>query len=478
MVKQKRKTQRRKDGSLKVVFINTMMAVTALIAALVLLLISMGYKFGLDGTLGRTGLVQINSLPSGAEVEVDGKPQSMRTDFSKSFDAGWHNFAVSQEGFDIWRKAVEVKPGLVTRLNYVRLFPLARNAEFVRAEESLYRVFMASGRQTILSMKTQAEWELIDIRNDQTRYTPVALDSLFAEGVLLAAKDITVTAWSDNGQRALVRVTRGDDVVEWVVIDAGQVSRSVNLNKELSLEFTDVVFADGSGTKAYVLERGNLRQVDINAKIISAVVQPKVSAIHGFSGRVMYARTDDTGARLIEVWRDGANGPMRVGKIPAETQGEIALVQAEFRGRSWVAYRLGGQVRVFEGMVDKVGTNESMEVTMEQAFASCDGGLSAAGQGRLIKLRCDDKTLMLDLEEDALYTVDETAAVARWLDDYLLYLQDGVDTYAIDFDGANGRWLLPVSDFPVVASVDNRWMYYYDTTDEGEIELLRWRLDG
>jgi hypothetical protein len=458
---------------------NSVMAATALAAAVILLLISMGYKFGIDGSLGRTGLVQINSLPSGSLVEADGKVQSMRTDFSKGVDAGWHSFVVTRDGYDVWRKTVEIKPGLVTRLNYVRLFPLERQTETLKTEEGLYRVFTAHGRQSILVLKSKTEWELVDIRTNQTRYTPVDVAGLFDREALATAKDIAVAKWSDDGQRVLVRVTMASDVVEWAMIDFTQLSKSVNLNKEFLLEFSEVVMADGFGSKVFVIERGNLRQADVGAKTITSVIQSQVAQIYGYAGRVAYVRNSavEGEGRIVGVWRDGADGELVVAKLGLETQA-VAVAQADFQGRSWVAYVADGKVRVLDGLPDRVGSRESMAVVASQDFGACNGGLSVGGLGRFLRLRCDGATGMIDLDvPQDYYIVDKTEASVAWLDDYMLYLQDSKDTYVIDFDGVNGRWMLPVTGFPVVISTDNSWLYYVQPLEDGRFELQRQRLE-
>jgi hypothetical protein len=473
MTKAQNKKQRRGEGGLKVVVVNVAMATIALTAAVVLLLVAMGYKFDLNGQLGRTGLVQVDSLPNGAVVSLDGIVQSMRTSFSKNVDAGWHTVTVSMDGYDIWTKSADVKPGMVTRLNYARLFPLDRQVTEVRDLGQIYQVSAPERRQFILVMQTHDQWELVDIRTNTPRFTKISIAPVFEAQVLKEAKEVAIAKWSDDGQKVLIRLTRADGQLEWAVMDLTQPEKALNLNREFSLGFSRVVLADGSGNTVFTLDGGNLRRADVGTKTITSVIESGVQTMSAYAGRVAYTRVTDDGQRLVGVWRQGADGELVVTKLAAG-EGAVGLAQADYRGRSWIAYVSGGQIRVYDGQTDKIGRDESVAPIVSQDLQQCEPELTVGGLGRLIQVRCDGATRMVDLNEpETLHLVDKTDATARWLDDYMLYLQDGKDTYAIDFDGSNGRWILPTAGHPVVVSADDNWMYYVEFGEDGAARLVR-----
>ena len=98
---------------------------TAVVAVVVLsLLYILGYRF--DSSRHRveqSGLVQFVTQPSGATVEVDGRALSQKTTAKESVSPGGHEFVMWREGYETWRKTLDIKAGTLTWLNYARLIP-------------------------------------------------------------------------------------------------------------------------------------------------------------------------------------------------------------------------------------------------------------------------------------------------------------------------------------------------------------------
>ena len=117
--------KKKKKQNARVIATNIFMGASVIAIVLILMLIAMGFNFSDEGGLEQSGLIQIASSPKGAAVEIDGKGQFNHTDMSKMLTSANHHVKVSKAGYDTWEKDLNVDAGLLTRVEWVRLFPVS-----------------------------------------------------------------------------------------------------------------------------------------------------------------------------------------------------------------------------------------------------------------------------------------------------------------------------------------------------------------
>lgn len=80
-----------------------------------------GYRFDLiNHALNSTGLVVIQSDPSGAQIFVDNKLKSA-TQATLTLSPGWYDVTVAKEGFQPWKKHVKVQGEVVNKIDALLL---------------------------------------------------------------------------------------------------------------------------------------------------------------------------------------------------------------------------------------------------------------------------------------------------------------------------------------------------------------------
>ena len=122
--------KRARRQSLRVIISETIMVLTVVIMVVVLGFVVSGYWINSDFKVERQGMLQIYSVPTGADVEVDGdSPWFQRTNTSKVLSSGEHNIVLTKDGYDSWSKTVNIGEGLLYRLHYPRLFLKEREKE-------------------------------------------------------------------------------------------------------------------------------------------------------------------------------------------------------------------------------------------------------------------------------------------------------------------------------------------------------------
>src|SRR5690606_5047873 len=101
-----------------------LMVLFVLTFVFVLTLLTLGYRFDRSaGTIEQGGLVQLNSIPSGANLTIDSARLSATTGTKTTLAPGKHAITMSRDGYGNWQKTVEVKSGTILWLNYARLIP-------------------------------------------------------------------------------------------------------------------------------------------------------------------------------------------------------------------------------------------------------------------------------------------------------------------------------------------------------------------
>ena len=79
-----------------------------------------GYRVGGDGSLKATGLIVLQSDPSGAQIIIDDKVKTA-TQATLTLPPGWYNVTIAKDGFQSWQKRVKVQGEVVAKVEAVLL---------------------------------------------------------------------------------------------------------------------------------------------------------------------------------------------------------------------------------------------------------------------------------------------------------------------------------------------------------------------
>jgi len=79
-----------------------------------------GYRVGIDGSVKPTGLIVIQSEPSGAQIIIDDKVKTA-TQATLTLAPGWYTVTVAKDGFQQWQKRMKVQGEVVTKVEALLL---------------------------------------------------------------------------------------------------------------------------------------------------------------------------------------------------------------------------------------------------------------------------------------------------------------------------------------------------------------------
>src|SRR5690606_16465960 len=89
------------------VAIYALMTATVLMVVFALVLYTLGYRFDrAAGTLEQGGLVQLNSIPSGAKLTINATRLSATTSTKTTLAPGPHTITMNRDGYGLWQKTV------------------------------------------------------------------------------------------------------------------------------------------------------------------------------------------------------------------------------------------------------------------------------------------------------------------------------------------------------------------------------------
>ena len=93
----------RRKQRIKLTFTYAVMTLAVLVLAVVCLMLVQGYRLDFDqGTVRQGGMMQFDSRPDGATIQIDAATLANRTATRIVATAGQHTVTVSKDGFVPW----------------------------------------------------------------------------------------------------------------------------------------------------------------------------------------------------------------------------------------------------------------------------------------------------------------------------------------------------------------------------------------
>ena len=483
------KAKKKKLRSARIIATNIFMGFSILVIVAIVLLIAMGYSFTKDGNLEQSGLLQVNSTPSGATVTIDDIQQFSRTNMSKMLTSGLHHVTVTKTNYDTWEKELNIEAGLLTRLDWVRLFPVDPVIENVHTYNSLRLTSASPNHQYLIILPEHtSEAQLINIQNDEIIYQTINLASIFnLPNDSLIEGELKISQWNKNGDKFLLTWKNLDNVA-WYLVDIKTPTNSVNLTNKFSLNFQTILPASDSADKLWALENQNLRLINLKDSTISSVLVDGVSELTNYLTTVAYLRqttspTTNQTISSINLYKEGENTDIVLRKLENNIT-DVKIALGNYWGDEWIAYTLNNRFYLQSGDFPSAGKpTSSLKTIAEHDLDFVPNLISVNPTHRLISVAQSQSLATYDLElrELSSFEVDAESTSISWLDDFLLWEVYDQQLIVRDFDGDNRRSITAAINASVVLTENNRWIYYFnsaahsETTDQSYI-LQRLRL--
>ena len=445
--------------SLKVIISEAIMVLAVIITVIILAFIVSGYWLNSDFQVERQGLVQIYSVPTGADVNIDGEPSSwlQRTNTSKTLTSGEHTITLSKEGYDSWTKTINLKEGLLYRLHYPRLFLIDRLSTKVLDANTTTLATISPDFSDMVLINSTTKWSLVNLENDTLEPKNFSIAEYFsdvsvAEGAttgLFSGKIVDLN-WDADGNHILFEI-EGESTKEWVLIDVRNIKNSINLSKEFGADFSNVEILDNSSNNLLAVQNGNLHKIDVSGKSISTVLVENVIDFDHYNNTVLFSAESKDSDYYLGAFKVGDN---QITELETFSQPfRVAIVK--FYDETYYATICNQVVSLYK---------ESPEFTKvsdyELSFVPDHRKVGQAGE--FIIMYFGDQIATLDMEASDVHEWTIENDNFGWLVNDMIYTVSDGELIAYDFDGYNRRVLAKnvSSHFPA-AITNNKWLYYF-----------------
>ena len=472
-----------------------LLSVLATLSVLIIVTLSIFFMLGYrldsnNGKLEQGALLQFDSKPSGADVWVDGKSVGSQTATKQTVLAGVHTIKMSKSGYYDWNRTLKLDAGTLTWLDYTRFVPQKLPVESISSFKTLSGLTFSPDLKWGLAQVSTSEptFQLIDLRSETVKTSTLTLPTELYTTQPNTASTFTTYRWNSGGRYVIVQHTYGDNQTEWLMVDTQDLTKSVNITRTLSVNFTDLQFTGTSGTSLYGLTTdGIVRKLDLSGGTISRALINNVTSFSVFedTNTVSYVGTnpDDTTKKVVGIYKDGENSSTVLQTANDPTTSMAIAIGRNFSD-DYVAIAEGNMVTILTGTLPSAGASDSNGLrtygTLQLNGAVTN--LSFSEKGDYVLAQSGTEFMSYEVEHQRatpgtiVSTTSQPVTPFKWLDAAHLWNDDNNSLTMRDFDGTNVHTIMPVvSGFGATLSSNGTFFYGVGKTDTG-YQLQRVRM--
>lgn len=447
------------------------MAVATVIGVIICIGWAMGYRFDLQNGLSQVALLQFNTFPTGASVDVNDERLTARTPTRSNVKTGETTVRMSRSGYRDWRKTVAALPSTVRWLDYVRLVPQNVRTESVHTFAAVDDMLESPDRKWtfVLTDKETGAMTLIDLGNpEDLKFDDVQLSSdQVSSG---DNQEYKLLEWDNASRYILIEHRYGDDRVEHLEYDRqDKVTR--NLTRDFGMDLSQPHFSGTNGNVIFALTGTDLRKIDYGNKSISAPLASNVTDYVLYSNSriafVSRTQTDDKITQTVSIYDDGQIKEIK----HYDDDGKTLIDFSRVNDVDYLAVARGETVAIYPDPLDNNGSGPD-EVSDEVAYLSSPGGIDwmeMSRNGRFVLAGQGHKVVTYDIETAENYSFElSREGEPEWLDDYhLLDIRDNAVTM-VEFDGQNAEHIVS-GHLPAFLSNNGEYLFSLDDISGGVV---------
>ena len=437
------------------------MVLTVIVTVTILALVVSGYWLNSNFEVERQGMLQVASSPTDASVSVDGASSWLqRTNTSKVLPSGEHTITLTKDGYDSWSKTINIKEGLLYKLNYPRLFLQNRYKETVYdASGSLFSIVSPNHNLLLLTNNT-TNWSLIELNNEKIE--PKTLDISKAFNITLKKdqtaglfEDTILSAkWDKSSSHVLLKTQTKDGEINWVLIDVRNPSNSLNLTREFATDFTDITIFNDSASELLAIRNNNLHKINVSGRQISAVIVPDIQTFDHFGSEIIFvAKNNDTEVESEYYVGITESNSSKISTV-STAQSTTKIFLSEFYDEKYITIIDADKLTLYKKEGFSEVFSETLSFVPEEIKIGHDGEFVFMSKGETIAT--------LDMEAMLVRTWNTSSTNYAWLDDNMIYSVANGELSVYDFDGLNHRQIATnVSGHFPATITENKWLYYF-----------------
>lgn len=450
----------KRHQSLKILISESIMVLAVIITVIVLAFLVSGYWLNSDFKIERNGLLQISSVPTGADVYIDGESAWLqRTNTSKILSSGEHNIKLTKDGYDTWSKTINISEGLLYRIHYPRLFLQNRSSQKVFDAANYTLSTISPDHNSLILINNTTKWEVINLSNETIKPEKLDISTIFPSISMADSADtglftgvILNIDWDQDSSHALFKVQSSEEI-EWILLDIKDPSRSINLTREFGSNFTEVQIIDNNSSSLLAIQNNNLHKIDIPSRSLSAVIINNIINFDHYNAEIIFSARNDSSSNMsyyIGLLRLGDN---KIDTI-TNTSTPTKVVLSKFYDDKYITILQDSQVSLYK--------KDNFELIQTFSLNFTPDTIKVGHDGEFIIMSTDNQIAALDMEAISVVEWQAEGSHFGWIDNDMFYSVNDGNLIVYDFDGLNRRIIASnvSSHFPA-AITNNKWLYYF-----------------
>lgn len=448
------------------------MTIVTIVGVAVCIAWTMGYRFDImSGQFSQVTLLQLNSFPTGASIDINDVRISSRTTTRHNIKSGRTKVAMTLDGYQPWSKVVNARAGNIRWLDYIRLIPRGIKTDSIHAFSGVDDMVASPDRKwaVLLLDSKQNNFSLMDVQDPKN---PKWIDFSLNADVLTVNQDnpnsqqFEVVEWNSDSRYILIKHSYGDNS-EYLIYDrVDKLTR--NINKDFGIALESPHFVGAGGDLIVGLTGSDLRKIDYGNKSISAPIASGVISYSIYNNQLAFISELEKNNKKewsVSIY-DG-----KVTEIKRYNSGSIKAAFTKTNDTDYLIIAHNQTVAVIPDPLHLVKQSES-RVDQNTAYLSSPSTiewLMTSDNGRFVMFGNNNKITSYDIEEGETFSFETSLnGQPKWLDNYHLFDQDHNSISFVEFDGQN-RQTIVSGHLPAFLSNNGKYLYSLDNIAGGTV---------
>jgi PEGA domain len=219
-----------------------LLSVLIALASYVMISTALGYEIlSTKGEVVHNGLLFVSSKPDAAEVYLNGKLESGKTNAKYSIPEDTYEILLKKEGFQDYTSSLSLIGGTVEFITYPRLYPTSPSILLSMQQAGLTLTEQSRDKRWVVShSKSEPSlFRVIDLQNPKNQARIVTIPtSLHADTTI---ETVTIIEWAGDNEHFLAKLHLADQKFKYVLFSRDNPENIVDVSEVLALEQTDAI---------------------------------------------------------------------------------------------------------------------------------------------------------------------------------------------------------------------------------------------
>ncbi len=428
-----------------------LIAVGIVIGTVVLVYQAYGFGLAKNGTVIQNGLLFFSSQPHPAEIYINGKHQTGRTNVRLSLPANIYKVQLKRDGYQDWQRTIELDGGSVEHFDYPFLFPKHLDSKSIQSYAAPPVLATQSPDRRwlmIVQPNNLANFTVYDLKNPEKPATTLVLpDGLLSNPA--TSETWQLEEWADDNQHVILQHNY-DNTSEFILVDRINPERSLNIDRTLNTHPDKLTLKDKKYDQYYLykLADQSLQSASLKALTPQPVLS-KVLAYHSYGNNtLLYATPSGAPTGTVAVKLVNGNQTSEVRHLPVGTNYLLDLTK--YSGTFYVVIGVdtSDRVYIFKDPAGQYNQDSHHVVVPTQVLhVTQPNHVSFSASAQFIMAESGTRFGVYDIENKTGYNyirdsvLDAPQAYAVWMDgNRLTYTSQG-KLQVFDYDNQNSQTL-------------------------------------